>query len=111
MFLRRDFVQKQTRGFNHHIGTDVGPLQVGWVALLGEANLFAVNDERAVLHRHLAFEASVHAVVLQHVRQVIGFEQVVDTHDFDVGEVLHRSTKHHAADTAESVDTYFDRHC
>jgi len=52
----------------------------------------------------------MHTVVLEHVSQIVGFEQVVDADDFNVVEVLHRCTKHHAADTPESVDTYFDGH-
>ena len=52
----------------------------------------------------------MHAVVLQHVGQVIGFEQVIDADDLDVVEVLHRCTQHHAADAAKSVDADFDGH-
>ena len=104
------FVQEQAGGFNHHIGTDFVPLQVGRVALLRQADFFAVDDQVVAFHRDLALEAPVHAVVLEHVSQVVGLEQVVDAHDFDVAEVLHRSAKHHAADAAEAVDANLDRH-
>ena len=52
----------------------------------------------------------MHAVVLEHVGQVVGLEQVVDAHHFDVRKILNSGAKHHAADAAETVDTYFDRH-
>jgi hypothetical protein len=38
-----------------------------------------------------ALEAAVHAVVLQHVGQIVGLQQVVDGHDLDVREVLDRA--------------------
>ena len=65
------------------------------------------NDSR----NDLALEAAVHAVVLQHVGQVVGLQQVVDADDLDVvSEVLHRSAEHHAADAAEAVDADADGH-
>jgi hypothetical protein len=78
-------VQEQAGGFDHDVGADLAPLQVGRVALLRQADLLAVDDERVAVHRHVALEAAVHAVVLQHVGQVVGLEQVVDADDFDVG--------------------------
>src|SRR5690606_17235936 len=50
-------------------------------------------------------EAAVHAVVLEHVGQALGLQQVVDGNDLDVREVLDRAAQHVAADAAESVDT------
>jgi hypothetical protein len=38
----------------------------------------------------VALEVAVHGVVLEHVRQVVGVEQVVDADHFDVGEILAR---------------------
>ena len=52
----------------------------------------------------------MHAVVLEHVRQVVGLQQVVDANDFDVAEVLNSRAQHVAADAAEAVDTNLDRH-
>src|SRR3546814_1885010 len=60
---------------------------------------------------HLALEAAVHGVVLQHVGQVVRFQQVVDGDDLDVAaEILHRRAQHVAPDAAETVDTNLDRH-
>jgi hypothetical protein len=58
----------------------------------------------------IALEAAVHAVVLEHVGEVVGLEQVVDADDLDAGEVLHGGTEHHAPDAAEAVDANLDGH-
>src|SRR3990167_2555493 len=103
-------VQEQAGGLNHDVGTDFVPPQVRGVTLLRQADLLAVHDQGVALDRDFALEAAVHAVVLEHKGQVVGLEQVVDAHDFDVREVLHRSAEHHAADAAEAVDANLDRH-
>ncbi|HCR54204.1 MAG TPA: type I methionyl aminopeptidase [Cytophagales bacterium] len=86
------------------------PLQVGGVLLGGQADLLAVHHQGVAVDADLALEAAMHAVIGQHVGQVIGFEQVVDADDLDVGKILHRSAKHHAADATKPVDTHFDSH-
>ncbi len=103
-------VQEQAGGFNHHVGTDFTPLQVGRVALLRQADGFAIHHQVAIFHGHIALEAAMHAVVLEHVGQVVGFEQVVDANHFDVREVLHARAEHHAANAAKTVDTNLDSH-
>ena len=56
-------------------------------------------------------EDAMHGIVLQHVREVIGIEEVVDADHFDVvREVFNRRAENHAADTAEAVDANFDSH-
>ena len=72
--------------------------------------LLAVDDERVAVDCDVALEAAVHRVVLQHVGQVVGLEQVVDGDDLDVVEVLHGGTEHHAPDAAEAVDANSDGH-
>ena len=48
-------------------------------------------------------------VVLEHVSQIRGIEQVVDADNLDViGEILNRSAEDHTADTAEAVNTKFN---
>ena len=69
---------------NDNIGADLVPLQVGRVALLREADAPAVDDQRAAIDTDIALEAAVHAVVLQHVGQVVGLKQVVDGHHLNV---------------------------
>ena len=63
---------------------DFVPLQVGGVALLRQADLLAVDDQGVALDGHGALERPCTHVVLEHVRQVVGFEQVVDANDLDV---------------------------
>jgi hypothetical protein len=52
----------------------------------------------------------VHRVVLQHVGEVVGLEQVVDRDDLDLGEILDRRAQHHAPDATEAVDADLDGH-
>ena len=104
MLLARILCEEQASSFQHHICADLIPFECSRVFLSGQANLFAIDHERVAIHADRTFEATMHAVVLQHVGQVIGFEQIVDAHDLDVRKVLHRSAKHHAANAAKSVD-------
>jgi hypothetical protein len=103
--------EEQAGGFEHDVGAGFGPLEGRRVAFLREADLLAVDDQRVAVDRDLTLEAAVHRVVLQHVRQVVGLEQVVDGDDLDVVlEVLNRCAQHVATDAAEAVDTEFDSH-
>jgi hypothetical protein len=103
--------QEQAGAFHHHVGADVAPLQRRRVALVGQADAAAVDHQRAAVHRDVALEPAVHAVVLEHVGQVVRLQQVVDADDLDVVlEVLRRGAEHHAPDAAEAVDAYLDCH-
>ena len=111
MLLRQFFGEKQACGFNHHVGIDFVPFQVGGVALGGEADFLAVNDQIVAIYGDIAFEAAVYAVVAQHIGQIVGFEQIVDADDFNViGKVLHCRTKYAAANATKTVNTYLDCH-
>jgi len=77
----------------------------------GETNLAAVDDERAAFDGDVALEAAVHRIVLEHVREVVRIEQVVDAHDLDVGKNPLLRAEHHAADATESIDPDLDSHC
>ena len=56
-------------------------------------------------------EDAVHGVVLEHVREVVGVEEVIDADDLDVlREVIDRRAENHAADAAEAVNTNLDCH-
>jgi hypothetical protein len=111
VLLRRFLGQEEAGRFEHHVGADLAPLELRRVALLREADPLAVDDQRVAVDRDLALEAAVHRVVLQHVRQVVGLEQVVDGDDLDVVlEVLDGGAQHVATDAAEAVDTEFDSH-
>jgi hypothetical protein len=71
-------VQEDAGGFDHDVGADLVPLQVGGVLLLRQADLLAVDDQGVAFDADGALEAAVHAVVLQHVGQIVGLQQVVD---------------------------------
>ncbi len=103
--------QEQAGGLDHHVGADLVPLQVCRIALGGQADALAVDDEGAVLDGDLALEAAVDRVVLEQVGQVVRLEQVVDADHLDVvTEVLHRRAQDVAPDAPETVDAYLDRH-
>jgi hypothetical protein len=104
VFLRGNFVEEQARGLDHHLRAHVAPLQVGRVALLRQADALAVDDQGVAVHRHRTLEAAMHAVVLEHVGQVVRLQQVVDGDDADVMEVGDGGAKHHAPDAAKAVD-------
>jgi hypothetical protein len=110
-FWQVSWVRNRPVRLDDHVGTDVAPLQRRRVALGAQSDAPAVDDQRRAVDRDLALEAAVHAVVLQHVGQVVGLEQVVDADDLDVGEVLHGGTEDHAPDAAEAVDADADAHC
>ena len=110
VFLAGFLGQEQAGGFDDDVSTDFVPLQVGGIALLGQADGLAIDDDVTAFDLDIALEAAVHAVVLQHVGEVVGLEQVVDRHHFDVGEVLDGAAQHVAANAAEAVDTDFDGH-
>ena len=77
-------VRNRPVDFDHDVGADLAPLQLGRVLHGGQADALAVDDQRVAVDRDVALEAAVHAVVLQHVGQVVGLEQVVDADDLDV---------------------------
>ena len=112
VFLRHLFGEEQAGGFDHHIGAHFVPFEVGGVALSGEADFFAVDDEVVAIDGNAAaLEAAVHAVVLEHVGQIVWLQQIVDADDFDViGKVLYGSAEYAAPDATETVDAYFDCH-
>ena len=104
--------EEETGGFDDDFGADFVPLQSGRILLGGEADLLAVDDEEVAVDRDVVVEDAVDGVILQHVREVVRVEQVVDADDFDViREVFDGGTEHHAANSSESVDTDFDSHC
>ncbi|OIQ67231.1 hypothetical protein GALL_511920 [mine drainage metagenome] len=98
--------EEKAGGFDHHVGVDLVPLQVGGIALGGEADLFAIDHQMVAFDRDGALEAAMHRVVLQHVGEIVGFEQVVDGDDFKIAEFgfLRHGTERHTADTAEAID-------
>ncbi len=111
VLLRGFLGQEQAGGLDHHVHVHFVPLQVGRVAFLGQADLLAVDQQVVALHRHVGLETTVHGVVLEHVRQIVRLQQIVDGHDFDVvAEVQHRRAQDVTPDATETVDTNLDCH-
>jgi hypothetical protein len=102
-------LQEETGAFQHVFGADVAPLQVRGIALGGEADLLAVDDQRALGGLDRALERAVNGVILQHVRQLRGVEQIVDAHDLDIRMIRGRA-EHQPADASKSIDAHLDRH-
>ena len=102
--------EEETRGLDDDLGADFVPLELGRILLGGEADLLAVDDHGRTLDLDVVLEGAVHRVVLEHIRQIVGIEEVVDADDIDVIEVLNRRAENHAADTAEAVDANLDCH-
>mmetsp|Transcript_7147 Transcript_7147/g.12849 ORF Transcript_7147/g.12849 Transcript_7147/m.12849 type:complete len:400 (+) Transcript_7147:130-1329(+) len=103
--------QEQAGRLHHHINADIAPGQRGRILDRGEPDPATVDDQRAAIDDHVSLEAAMHAVVLQHVGEIVGFEQVVDRDHLDVVlEVLHGGAEDHAADAAEAVDANLDAH-
>ena len=103
--------EEETGRLDDDVGGDFVPLEVRRILLGGETDGLAVDDHRVALDLDVVVEDAVNGVVLEHVREVIGIEEVVDADHFDVvREVLDRSTEHHATDTAEPIDTNLDSH-
>ena len=48
--------------------------------------------------------------MLQHVRQIVGLKQIIDSDDFNVRKILYCRTEYHSSDAAKTIDTDFDCH-
>ena len=110
VLLRGLFREEQTRRLDDDVGADFVPFQLGRILDRGETNLLAVDDQRVAIDGNRALELTVDRVVLQHVREIVRLEQIVDAHDLDIREVLRRCSKHHAPDATETIDADFDGH-
>ena len=105
------FGEEEACGFHNHISVNFVPLEVGGIFFRGDADFFAVYDEEVAFNLDIAVESAVYGVVLEHVRQIVGVEEVVDANDLDViSKVFYCCAENHAADTAETVNAYFDCH-
>ena len=101
--------QEQTGGFHDILSAELCPGQISGVALCGDGDLVAVDDDGLLGSLNGAVELAVHGVVLQHVSEVVSGAQVVDADDLDLGEV-DACAEDHTADASKTIDTNFDRH-
>ena len=103
-------LEEEAGGLDDDLGADLAPLELGGILLGGEADGLAVDVHRVALDLDVVVELAVDGIVLQHVGEVLGVEQVVDADDLDVVEVLDGGAEDHAPDAAEPVDANFDGH-
>ena len=104
MALRLFLGEEQAGGLDDVLGANFVPLQVGRVLLGGNADFVAVHDQGMIGVVNSAIEAAVHGVILEHVGHVVGGDQVVDAHDFDVF-VIQAGTENQTSNAAETIDT------
>jgi hypothetical protein len=79
-----------------------------------DQDVVALGGRAALLRRERVLEAAVHGVVLHLVGEVVGVgDDVDDTDDVDLlaeEALIAEGLEDQAADPAEPIDTYFDRH-
>ena len=103
-------VGEEPGGLDDDVGTDVGPLQGGRVALGERLDLLVADPDRVVGGRHVGVQPAQDRVELQQVGKdgVVG--QVVDADDLDVGTRRTDGAEEVPADPAEPVDPYTNGH-
>ena len=103
--------QEEAGGLDDDVDIQSTPGDGGGILLGEDLDLVAVNDHVVALDLDVVVEDAVNRVVLQHIGQVFGIQQVVDADNRDVlGEVLDGGAENHAADAAKAIDTNFN-HC
>ncbi len=93
------------------VGADAGPVDLGGVALLEDADGLAVHDDRGLVVGDLTGETAQDRVVLEQVGEGLVVHEVVRGHDLDVGSGRHDGAEEVAADAAKAVDTNANGHC
>jgi hypothetical protein len=86
------------------------PGQLGRIGLGQHAHGAPVYFDPVVVQRDRCREAPEDGVVAQQVSQGARGDDVIHRHDFDAGVALVDGAQHAAADSAEAVDGYSDRH-
>ena len=71
MLLAALFGKEETGAVDNDICANFIPFQVCRVALGGEANLFAVDDEIAAVYYDIAAKTAVDRIILQHVGKIV----------------------------------------
>ena len=86
------------------VDPEVAPWEVAHVFLAQHADLAAVHDEPIMCVRDGARERAVGRIVLEQQCVELGFDEVVDRHDLDVGGALDERLERLASDPPETVD-------
>ena len=98
--------EEETCRLNHVFSTLGAPADLFRIAACGNLDLFAVDDQEALLHVivNSAVEATMHRVIFEHVGHVVNGKKVVDCYYFDVIS-FGRGAEYETADTTETVNT------
>ena len=111
MLLARDVVGEEAGAFEHQIDTQFLVRKVGGVALGGDADALAVDDEVVAFGGDGAGIFAVNAVTAEQPGVRLGVGEVVDRDQFEVaGTAFDDRARHQSADAAEAVDRNLHRH-
>ena len=94
----------------HDVRAEVGPGQLGRVALGEDGDPAPRDDEVAFVHLDAAGEAVVDAVVTEQRRERLGVGEIVDRDPVDVVSTLVRGAEGRPTDAAEAVDRNLRAH-
>lgn len=101
--------EENTGGLADDVGAGLAPGDGGGVLFVEDLDLLAVDDEVVAVLFDSSLESAVDGVVLKVVDQIVeGHEGVVNGGDLDLG-VVEGSSENESADSAEAVDTEFDK--
>ena len=103
-------IGEEAGGLDDDVGADLGPRQIGRIALTEDRDRLAVDGDLCFSGNHRHANAPEHAVVLEQVRQGLGVREVVDAHDLDVCAALKQSAEEISADAAKAIDANLDCH-
>ncbi len=84
--------------------------KVGGILLLGDLDLFAVDDQGLLARLDGPLERPVNAVVLQKQCEVLGVREVVDRDNLEVIGPRSQCPKHKSANPAKTIDTNSNGH-
>mmetsp|Transcript_6012 Transcript_6012/g.14640 ORF Transcript_6012/g.14640 Transcript_6012/m.14640 type:complete len:289 (+) Transcript_6012:519-1385(+) len=106
--LRLGHGGEDSRGFDHVVHLPRAPGDLPRIHAAEGGHFLAIHTERPTVPAHLALEATVHRIVLEHVGHVFAVDEgVVDGDDLDIG-AGEGHAEDEAADSAKAVDADAD---
>ena len=104
VLLRVHPVGETARALEHDVAAVLLVRKLGRIALGGDGDLLAIDDDRVLERLDLALENPVHRVVLEEVRERLRLVDVVDVDDVEVHPALDCGAEDVATDASEAVD-------
>ncbi len=96
-------------GFDDDLDAERTPVEFGRILDGEDLDLPVADDDGIAVDFDILVEVAEDGIVLRQMGEGFGVGEVVDGDEFDLG-VVERCANHVAADTAKTVDAYFDRH-